>query len=127
MRTRSRQAGDTLLETLFAIVVIGIVVSAVVAAINTSENGSTAHRQLVTADTVMRDWAEAAKQAVRTSCTSSGGTWTATYPGSPPGGYSINALSGQTCPAVTTTAQVPIQVTLPNGSTKSMTIVVRTP
>ncbi len=125
---RRNQRGESLIEIIFAIIVIGLVVSAVVAAINTSENGSTAHRQLVTGDTVMRNYAEAVKTAVVSSCTSSVATWTATYP-SPgiPSGYSVNALSGQACPSVTATATVPVQVQLPNGTAKSMNIVVRTP
>ena len=60
------QRGDSLIEIIIAIVVIGLVVSAVVAAISTSENGSASHRELVTGDTVMRNYAEAVKQAVRT-------------------------------------------------------------
>ena len=67
------------------------------------------------------------KTAVRTACMSSGSTWTATYPGTIPGGYSVNTLSGQACPNVTTTAPVAIQVRLPNNTVKSMNIVVRTP
>lgn len=128
MRVPRSEVGDSLIEILFAIVVIGLVVSGVVAAISTSENGSATHRQLVTGDTVMRNYAEAVKTAVRTSCTSSGATWTATYP--PPGipsGYSVNALSAQSCPGVTSTSPVALQVRQPNGVNKSMNIVVRTP
>jgi prepilin-type N-terminal cleavage/methylation domain-containing protein len=122
--THRTERGDSLIEIIIAIVVIGVVVSAITAAISTSENGSAAHRQLVTGDTVLRNYAESVKQAVRTSCTSTGGTWSASY--SEPG-YSVNTLSGQTCPAVTTTAVVPLQVTLPNGTVKSLSIVARTP
>ena len=125
---RRNQAGDSLIEIIFAIVVIGLVVSGITAAISTSENGSTAHRQLVTGDTVMRNYAEAVKTAVRSTCTAAGGTWTATYPGTlPTGGYSVNALNGQTCPSVTTTTTVALLVSLPNATTKTMSIVVRTP
>lgn len=123
--TRS-QRGDSLIEIIIAIVVIGLVVTAVVAAINTSVNGSASHRELVTADGVLRNYAESVKQTVRASC-SPGGTWTATYPGTIPTGYSVNALAGQTCPAVTSTSPVTVQVTLPNSTVKSMQIVVRTP
>ena len=125
---RRNQAGDSLIEIIFAIVVIGLVVSGITAAISTSENGSSAHRELVTADTVMRNYAEAVKTAVRSTCTAAGGTWTATYPGTlPTGGYSVNTLSGQVCPSVTATGTVTVQVTLPNSTTKAMSLVVRTP
>ena len=122
------QRGESLIEIIFAIIVIGLVVSAVVAAINTSENGSSAHRDLVKADNVLRNYAEAVKTAVRSTCTPSGGTWTATYPGTmPAGGFSVNTLAGQPCPNVTTTGAVTVRVTLPNSSTKTMSLVVRTP
>ena len=122
------QRGESLIEIIFAIVVIGLVLSAVVAAISTSENGTTAHRDLVNGDTVIRNYAEAVKTAVRSSCMPTGGTWTAAYPGAlPPGGYAINSLAGQNCPSVSTTSTVTVQVTLPNGTTKSMAVVVRTP
>lgn len=121
------QRGDSLIEIIIAIVVIGLVVSGITAAISTSENGADAHRQLVTADTVMRNYAEAVKLAVRTSCTPSGGSWTATYPGTMPGGFSVNTLSGQSCPGVASPTSVVIQVQLPNSTVKSMNIVVRTP
>ena len=117
------QRGDSLIEIIIAIVVIGVVVSAIVAAINTSENGSSAHRELVTGDTVMRRYAAAAKSAVRTSCP--GGTWSPSY--SPPSGYTVNSLAGQSCPAATSTATVTLQVGSPNGTSKSMQIVVRSP
>ena len=124
---RLNQRGDSLIEIIIAILVIGGIVSAIVAAISTSENGSSAHRELVTADTVIRNYAEAVKTAVRTSCPPSGGTWTATYPPPIPNGYTVNALSSQTCPTVTASATVAVQVTLPNGTTRSMYVVVRTP
>ena len=120
----ANQRGDSLIEIIFAIVVIGLVVSSVVAAISTSENGSAAHRQMVTGDTVIRSYAESVKTAVRTTCVP-GGTWSPTY--NPPMGYSVNALSGQACPAVTATSSVTHNVTLPNGIIKSLSIRVRTP
>jgi type II secretory pathway pseudopilin PulG len=125
-RAHRTQAGDSLIEIIFAIVVIGLVVSAITAAISTSENGSAAHRQLVTADTVMRDYAEAVKQAVRSTCTSAGGTWS-TGSFTPVTGYTATTPSSHTCPDVTTTAVVRLDVGLPNGGTKSMDIAVRTP
>ena len=126
MMSDHRERGDTLIEIIIAIVVIGVVISAVVAAISTAENGSSAHREFVTADGMLRNYAEAVKQTVRTSCTA-GGTWTASYPGTIPAGYSVNGLSGQTCPGVTSTAAVTVQVTLPNSTVRSTQLVVRTP
>ena len=123
MRQRT-QSGTSLIEIIFAIVILGIVVSAMMASISTSANGSAAHRNLVTGDAVLRNYAETVKTAVRGSCTP-GGTWSASY--SPPGGFSVNALTGQSCPAVTATAAVTLDATLPNGVVKHLSIRVRTP
>jgi type II secretory pathway pseudopilin PulG len=126
--THDPEAGDSLIEIIFAIVVIGLVASALFAAIATNTNGTTSHRDLVTADHVLRNYAENVKQAVRTGCTAAGATWTPSY--TAPTGYSVNALAAgvRTCPAVTSTQQVDLTVTLPNGSTtKSLSLAVRTP
>lgn len=123
-RLHPGQRGDTLIEIIFAIVVIGLVVSAIVGAITTSENGTTSHRQLVTADAVLRNYAETVKSAVRSSCTSAGATWSATYSQA---GYPVNSFVSQPCPAVTTTATKTLQVTTPRGISKTLTIAVRTP
>ena len=122
--SHQNQRGDSLIEIIFAIVVIGLVVSAIVGAITTSENGTSSHRELVTADAVLRNYAETVKSAVRSTCTSAGATWSATYSEA---GYPVNSLAGQPCPAVTTTATATLQVSTPSGVTKSMTIAVRTP
>src|SRR2546429_5516867 len=57
--------GDTLIEILMAVVLIGVIFSAFVIALETNSTASTTHRNLVTADAVLRDYAEATKQAVR--------------------------------------------------------------
>ena len=117
------ETGTSLIEIIFAIVILGIIVSALTAVLSTSENGTAVHRQLVTADATLRDYAEAVKSAVRTSCTSGGGTWTATAPA----GATVNPLVAQTCPAVTTTQLVTLDATTPNGIVKHLSIRVRTP
>jgi type II secretory pathway pseudopilin PulG len=115
------ERGESLIEIIFAIIVIGLVVSAVVAAIATSENGTTAHRDLVTADNVLRNYAESVKGAVRSSCP--GGTWSTSY--TPPTGYTVSMTGSTSCPAVTTTSTLGLQVTLPNGTSKTLSIAVR--
>jgi type II secretory pathway pseudopilin PulG len=124
---RRNQAGDTLIEIIFAIVIIGVVVSALLAAIVTNENGTTSHRSFVTADHVLRNYAENVKQTVRASCTAVGVTWVPTY--AAPSGYTINSLSSgvRTCPAVASTQQVDLTVGLPNGTSRTLSLVVRTP
>ena len=118
------ERGESLIEIIFAIIVIGLVVSAVVAAISTSENGTVAHRDLVTADNVLRNYAESAKDAVRTSCPG-GGTWTPSY--TPPVGYVVSMTGSSLCPAVTTTGSITLRATMPSGTVKTLSITVRTP
>jgi prepilin-type N-terminal cleavage/methylation domain-containing protein len=121
------QRGDSLIEIIFALVVIGLVASALFAAIVTNTNGATSHRDLVNADRVLRNYAEAVKSDARSGCTAPGAVWTSSY--TAPSGYTINSLSAatRTCPAVTATQQVDLQVTLPNGTVKPLSLLVRTP
>jgi prepilin-type N-terminal cleavage/methylation domain-containing protein len=137
MNTKFRsEAGDTLLEILVAIVIIGLVVGAYFATYSTQGSGSTAHRILGTADGVLRSYAEATKSAVRAQCASSGASnYTVSY--TPPTGYTVNALNGQPCPPRSTPgttfapgqpwAPVTLTVTMPNSQTRSLSLVVRSP
>jgi prepilin-type N-terminal cleavage/methylation domain-containing protein len=131
MRTQRSEHGETLVEILVALVIIGLVVTAYFATFSTSTTGSTAQRSLVTADAVLRTYAEKTKDAVRTQCLG-GSTFSVPY--SPPGGFTVNPLSAQSCPPSSTssTASQPwspivLTVTLPNAKQESMSIVVRTP
>jgi len=124
MRERD-EAGMSLVEIVIAIVILGAVVSALLTALATASISSKSHRDLVTADAVLRDYAEAVKSVVRSSCTSSGATYSVTY--SPPSGFTTNSLTGQSCPAPTSMQLVHLTVTLPNVSTKSLDINVRSP
>ena len=123
MRTHP-ESGSSLVEIIFAIVILGIIVGSLTAALSTSENGTAVHRQLVTADATLRGYAESVKTAVRASCTGSSGTWTPSY--TPPAGFTVNTLSAQACPAVTTTSVVTLDATMPNGTVKHLSIAVRT-
>jgi type II secretory pathway pseudopilin PulG len=132
---RYNETGDTLLEIVIAIVLIGLVVSAYLATYSTQGTASTAQRALATGDGVLRSYAEATKSAVRTQCTSAGATFTVNY--TPPSGFSVNALGVQNCPPATTppttiTSSQPwppiaLTVTMPSGQTRSLSIVVRSP
>jgi Tfp pilus assembly protein PilV len=121
---RREQRGETLVEICITLVLIGAIVGAFFAAYSTMVNASTSHRDLVTADTALRDYAEATKAAVRSDCTAVGATYDVSY--TPPSGFTVNSLTGQTCPSTDSTQQVDLSVTMPNGSTKTLTIAVRT-
>jgi type II secretory pathway pseudopilin PulG len=131
MRRRGAdEAGDSLIEIVFALVIIGVVIGAFVASFSTGATASGAHRNNVTADVVLRNYAEATKAAARGNCSSSnvGTSFTISYPSPPgvPAGFSISS-SPATCPAVDAVAPVTVSVTEPNGQTRSITIEVRTP
>jgi Tfp pilus assembly protein PilV len=119
------ETGESLIEIILALVILGAVISAMLAAIATSARSSKNHRDLVTADAVLRNYAEATKSAVRSSCTSNGATYTVTY--APPSGFSVNPLSGQPCPATTSVTAVHLHVTLSSGTSKPLDIEVRSP
>ena len=130
MTMKRTENGDTLIEILSAVVILGIVVSALLAAIATNETGTVSHRNLVTADHVLRNYAETVKSDARAGCITPGAVWTSSYVVPSGSGYAVNSLSAgtRTCPAVTATQRVDLTVTLPNSSTtKSLSLAVRTP
>jgi len=130
---RRTEAGETLLEVIMALVVIGLVVSAYFATFSTQSSASTTHRNLVTADGVLRGYAETIKAAVRDSTNGCGKlnptTFTASY--TPPSGFTVSStpgVSGQTCPPATTVQLEHLTVSWgPNGMSRSLDINVRTP
>jgi type II secretory pathway pseudopilin PulG len=129
MCTRGREeAGDTLVEVIIALIIIGVVVSSFFASIATTATASKTQRDFVTADAALRDYAEAAKQAARDTCTSSntGQAFTVSY--TPPAGSGISVVgAGQTCPSPTSVNTVTITATLLNNVQRSLKINVRTP
>ncbi len=123
-RTRSGDAGETLVEIVLTVLVIGITVTALVSALATSAAAGASHRDSVRADTVIRNYAESVKAAADT-CTA-GGTYHVDF--TPPTGYVATiSPTGGTCPAVTTTQLVTLQVTTPVGIAHTMQIRIRTP
>jgi type II secretory pathway pseudopilin PulG len=119
MRHRN-EVGETLVEIVLTIVIIGLAVAALLAGLGTAASASKSHRDLATADVVMRDYAEATKTAVR-GCTSAG-TYTVTY--APPA-FTVSG-AGTTCPSTSAAEMRTLQVTW-SGHTKTMQIMVRTP
>jgi type II secretory pathway pseudopilin PulG len=124
-RTARDQRGTTLIEIVIALVILGGLVSTLLAALATASQGSKQHRDLVTADAVLRDYAEAAKAAVKTSCAGAGGTASYTVSYTPPAGFTVNSLGTQTCPAPTTVSELDLSVTLPSGAVRNLSIEVR--
>ena len=91
----------------------------------TSASASKAHREAVTADAILRNYAENAKQAARDTCIDSSSTGNAipvSY--SQPSGYNVSA-TGLTCPAAGAVQIVHISATTPVNIIKTLDIEVR--
>jgi Tfp pilus assembly protein PilX len=126
MTSRRSEAGETLLEIIMALVIVGLVVSAYFATYSTSALGSTSQRDLVTADGLLRRYAETIKAGIRHDCASST-TYTTTST-TIPANFSVSVVpSTQNCPAATTPVQIAIAVKLPHGLTRSLNTEVRSP
>ena len=127
--TRQRsESGETLLEIVMALVIIGLVVTAYFATYSTSAMGSTSQRDLVTADGILRHYAETIKGAVRHDCASSTTYTTTSTSTTVPANFLVTVNPGtQNCPAATTVQPIAINVKLPRGATKSLNIEVRSP
>src|SRR5437868_3637825 len=107
---RHHETGDTLVEILITIVIIGITAIAAFYAISVGAASSKTHRDAVTADSALRNYAEAVKQAVRDlPCKSStpSGTSFATQVAadytSPSPGFPMPTATGPvglTCPSI---------------------------
>jgi type II secretory pathway pseudopilin PulG len=127
MRRRD-ESGETLVEIVIALVILGFIVSAYLASLATASTSSKTHRDLVTADAVLRDYAEATKGAVRASCAGSATTYTVSF-SSPSGFAPPTPVPGSTqpCPATTSVSVVHLTIAMPNGTVKSLDIDVRAP
>jgi Tfp pilus assembly protein PilV len=121
---RRDESGETLAEIVIALVIIGLIVGSFFAAIATTATASRSHRDLVSADAALRNYAEAAKQAVRVTCLANpaGTPFTVDSPG-----VTASAVGGFTCPNESTAKRIDITATLPSGVHKSLSVVVRKP
>ena len=127
--TSRDDAGESLVEIVVALVLIGLVVSALMAGLATAARASKSQRDLVLMDTVMRSYAEAIKHQVRADC------YPPDTPGlaynlisyTPPAGIAIaQSPVIQSCP--TTAANRTLNLSVTNGSLqRTMSIEIRKP
>jgi type II secretory pathway pseudopilin PulG len=123
-RRAVRDRGESLIEIIITIVVISVSVTGLVSALATATASAKSHRDLVVADSVMRNFAEAAKAGAG-GCTV-GAPLTVAY--SPPAGYSLATQpANPLCPTVDSTLLLTLSVTGPVGVVDTMQIRVRTP
>lgn len=120
----TRDVGETLTEILLTVVIIGLTVTALISSLATAGNAGNAQRSSVSADVVMRNYAEATKAAAKLCV--DGATYTVAY--TPPPGFTVAATPiGAVCPSIQTTQLLQLTVTGPLGSREAMQIKVRTP
>src|SRR5262249_1781350 len=125
MRHRS-EAGETLAEIVLTIVLIGLAVAALLAALGTAAGASKQHRDLANADIALRSYAEATKEAVRHQC---GDLHQSSYTVPFPAQHGFTGTGGDgSCPLPGSPRERTLVVTNPEHTTTAqMTIVVRTP
>jgi type II secretory pathway pseudopilin PulG len=125
---KQHEAGETLVEILVSILVIATVFAAFAYAYVTGFTATKTHRDYVVADNVLRTAAEQLESAVRDAC-ATGTTYSVTFTAPP--GFTPPSPISSTCPGVSPTPDPqmvpPLVVKLPNGQTKSLSVMVRQP
>ena len=122
------ERGESLIEVIISMVVIGVVASAWFVTYSYETTGSTLNKHIAQSDTVLRSYAEATKTAVRNTCTpTNGGTpFTAQY--TAPSGFNPPTTNDPTCPSSTTVVKkITLTVTFDGTQSRALQIDVRTP
>jgi prepilin-type N-terminal cleavage/methylation domain-containing protein len=138
----SEERGETLLELLVAVTILGVVVVALVGGLRTSVLMSDLHRKQATAGAVVRDYAEAIEASVGTggyvACATTA-SYVAPTGFSPPAGFTRSVVAGSmrywngtawqpTCGTDSGLQRLTIAVTSTDGrADERLTIVVRKP
>lgn len=125
MRSKD-DAGESLVEIVMSLVLLGTVVAALMAGLATAARVSLMHRNNVTADTVMRSYAEQVKNAVRAQCATNT-SFQYVLPLTPVDGFTPSqAPVPQACPL--TASNIILTLTVAGkGLSKSMQLEVRRP
>lgn len=136
-RSPRSDRGETLIEVLISIVLIGVVVTALFSTIVATTHATQGQRYVVSADAVLRDSAELTKDAVRHDCSSTSTTYSVDYESLASGGVTPppNVSNAPCPPAVGDLPVLTLTVTFPSPGeddppviiSKSLEMVVRTP
>jgi type II secretory pathway pseudopilin PulG len=120
---RGNEGGETLVEILISIVIIGLVAGAIFATYATSATAAKSQRDFVTADAELRDYAESVQAAAQT-CTA-GAVFNVPAPTTP---YPATSNAPATCPDTSTVVRVDLTVTPTNRTPpQTLTTYLRTP
>jgi type II secretory pathway pseudopilin PulG len=147
MRSQKRESGETLVETMISMVLLGLLATGVVAGLGTNIKTADLDSQLSGSESVLRSYAQAWDARPYLACTSSANPYGATVPPgfTPPAGYTASVQSPITvwdgdrtaaasasgakfvnCPATDTGLQgLTLNVTPPRGPTQTVTITKR--
>ncbi len=123
-RQRGLDVGETLIEIVLTVVIIGISVTALLSGLATAGSAGNNQRISVQTDDVMRNYAEVTKAAAR-GCVV-GGSYVVSF-GAPKGFTVVSSPADTKCPDITSTKLVTLKVTGPTGIAKQMQIRLRTP
>ncbi len=123
MRARG-DGGETLIEILLTIVIVGLTITALISSLATAGNAGNVQRISVQADVVMRNYAEATKAAAQKDCVVETDTYSVVYV-APPDFSATGA--GNDCPSALTPRLLTLTVTGPLGLEETMEVRVRTP
>jgi type II secretory pathway pseudopilin PulG len=124
-RGARRDAGETLVEIVLTVVIIGVAVTALITGLASTATASNTNRSLVTADAIMRNLAEAVKDAA-SHCQA--GDVLAVEPVATPAGFSTSIdPASPACPPAVTPSTLELSVVGPGDLQQTMQVVVRTP
>ena len=131
------ECGESLLELLISVVIMGITVVAVVGALVVATRTSDLHRKEATAGTSARDYAEAVARTTYGNCATASAFSPATVGFPVPAGYAASVVSvkywngslfAAGCGTDNGLQQVVVQLASTDGrATERATVVVRTP
>jgi len=120
---RGNEGGETLVEILISVVIIGLVAGAIFATYATSATAAKSQRDFVTADAELRNFAEVV-QAAAQECVA-GNAFTPSAPTTP---YPATSDAPGTCPDPDTVVPIHLTVTPLNGTPPQiLTTYLRTP
>ena len=131
VRRRRTERGETLVELLLAIAIMGLAVLAIMAGVATSVLMSDIHRKQAAAGAYLRDFAEAVEKSVADGnylgCGNGAGYASVPVPDFPAAGYEKAVLSSS-CPFGSGVHQLTLQVRSTDGrATERLTVFVRKP
>jgi type II secretory pathway pseudopilin PulG len=119
-----KDIGESLVEVVLTIVIVGLTITALISSLATVANAGTAQRNSVVADVVLRNYAEATKTAAQ-SCVANV-PYTVTYPPPLPAGFAVVGANG-VCPTAGATKDLTLAVSGPLGAHATMHVEIRTP